>query len=113
MMKKRSFVLSLLCAGAATLSALAATLTPSAILANPSSYDGKAVTVSGTVSDVQTSKSMTRTVTGFQLCDTKCIVVIDETNATHQNGENATISGTFQTSFKGPRKTFNNVVLVH
>lgn len=112
-MKFSSFVLSLSLAGAATLTAFAATLTPSTILANPSSYDGKAVTVSGTVSHVQTNKAMMRTVTGFQLCDTKCVVVIDESNAMHKNGETATVSGTFQTSFKGPRRSFNNVILIH
>jgi hypothetical protein len=39
-------------------------------------------------------------------------VVIDETNAAHHNGEQATVSGTFQTSFKGPKRTFKNAVLV-
>lgn len=112
-MKISSLVLSLPLAAAATVAAFAATLTPSAILANPSSYDGKSVTVSGTVSHVQTNKAMMRTVTGFQLCDTKCVVVIDETNGMRKNGETATVSGTFQTSFKGPRRSFSNVVLIH
>jgi hypothetical protein len=85
---------------------------PSTILANPSTYDGKAVTVTGTVSNLQTTKTMFRTVTGFQLCDTKCVVVIDQTNAKHQNGETATVSGTFQATFKGPKRTFKNCVLV-
>jgi hypothetical protein len=39
--------------------------------------------------------------------------VIDETNASRKNGETATVSGTFQQSFKGPKRSFNNVVLVH
>jgi cytochrome c-type biogenesis protein CcmE len=92
---------------------VAAVLTPSQILSNPTSYEGQSVTVSGTVSNVQVSKSLFRTVTGFQLCDTKCIVVIDEKNAGHHNGEQATVSGTFQQSFKGPKRSFKNVILIH
>jgi hypothetical protein len=89
-----------------------AALAPSTILGNPASYEGKTVTVSGTVSNLQVSKTMFRKVTGFQLCDKKCVVVVDETNAARHNGEQATVSGTFQTSFKGPKRTFKNVVLV-
>src|SRR5579864_6241043 len=94
------------------LPALAETVTPSTLLANPASYEGKAVTVSGTVSHFQVTKSIMKTVSGFQLCDTKCVVVIDETNATHKDGEKATVSGTFQQEFKGPRRTFKNAVLI-
>ncbi|HEV3153966.1 MAG TPA: hypothetical protein VGZ02_09200 [Candidatus Baltobacteraceae bacterium] len=90
----------------------AAVLTPSAILENPASYEGKDVTVSGTVSHLQVSKTLFKKVTGFQLCDTACIVVIDQTNASHKDGEQATVSGTFQTEFKGPKRTFKNVVLI-
>jgi hypothetical protein len=94
------------------LAAAAAALTPSQIVAKPSTYEGQSVTVSGTVSHVQVSKSLFRTVTGFQLCDTKCIVVIDERNASHKDGEQATVSGTFQQSFKGPKRSFKNVILI-
>jgi cytochrome c-type biogenesis protein CcmE len=100
-------------AAAAPAALLAAVLTPSQILSNPSSYEGQNVTVSGTISNIQVNKSMFRTVTGFQLCDTKCVVVIDEKNASHKNGEQATVSGTFQQSFKGPKRSFTNVVLIH
>ncbi len=92
---------------------VAAVLTPSQILSNPSSYEGKSVTVSGTISHLQVSKTMFRKVTGYQLCDTKCVVVIDEKNADHHDGEQATISGTFQQSFKGPKRSFDNVILIH
>lgn len=92
--------------------AFADAVTPSAVLANPATFDGKSVTVSGTVSHLQTNKSMFKTVTGFQLCDTKCIVVIDETNAARKDGEQATVTGTFQTSFKGPKRSFKNALLI-
>jgi len=91
---------------------LAATLAPSAILANPSSYDGKTVTVTGTVAHFQTSSTPMGTVAGFQLCDSKCVVFIDKTNASHSNGASATVTGTFHVTFKGPRKTFNNAIVV-
>jgi len=90
----------------------AGALSPSTIVANPSSYDGKSVTVTGKVANFQTSSTMMGQVAGFQLCDSKCIVVIDKTNQAHSNGSSATVSGTFHTSFKGPRKTFSNAVVV-
>jgi hypothetical protein len=95
-----------------TLPAAAADLTPSKILSDPSSYDGKSVSVAGTVAKFQTSKTLLGTVAAFQLCDAKCIVVIDQTNTTRKDGDKATVAGTFQTSFKGPRRSFKNVVLV-
>ena len=91
---------------------LAAAVAPSAILANPSSYDGKTVTVSGTVQHFQTSRTPMGTVAGFQLCDSKCVVVIDKTNQSHSDGAAATVTGTFHVTFKGPRKSFNNAIVV-
>jgi hypothetical protein len=91
---------------------LAGAIAPSAILANPSSYDGKTVTVTGTVQHFQTSSTPMGTVAGFQLCDSKCVVVIDKTNTSHSNGASATVTGTFHVTFKGPRKTFNNAIVV-
>src|SRR5579871_6901685 len=91
---------------------LAGAIAPSAILANPSSYDGKTVTVTGKVAHFQTSSTPMGTVAGFQLCDSKCIVVIDKTNQSRSDGATATITGTFHSTFKGPRKTFTNAVVV-
>ena len=92
--------------------ALAAPLSPSVILANPSSYDGKAVTVAGKVDHFQTSHTLMGTVAGYQLCDGKCIVVIDEHNAHHADGDAVTVSGTFHTTFKGPHRSFSNAVVI-
>jgi hypothetical protein len=100
-------------AAAAPAALIAAVLTPTQLLSNPSSYEGQSVTVSGTVSHLQVSKTMFRKVTGFQLCDSKCVVVIDEKNAEHHEGEQATVSGTFQQDFKGPKRSFKNVILIH
>lgn len=52
------------------------------------------------------------TVAGFQLCDSKCVVVIDKTNQSRTNGSSATVTGTFHVSFSGPKKTFKNAVVV-
>ena len=92
--------------------ALAAALAPSAILANPATYDGKSVTVTGKVTNFQMQSTMMGQVAGFQLCDAKCIVVIDKTHQSRSNGSSATVTGTFHTTFKGPHKTFNNAVVV-
>jgi lipocalin len=85
---------------------------PSAIVASPSTYDGKTVTVSGKVSNFQTSKTMMGSVAGYQLCDSECIVVIDETNTAQTNGSTASVTGTFHATFKAPRKTFTNAVVI-
>ncbi len=90
----------------------AGALAPSAILANASTYDGKSVTVTGKVSNYQTSSTPMGQVAGFQLCDSKCVVVIDKTNQSHSNGATATVTGTFHLTFKGPRKTFDNAVVI-
>jgi hypothetical protein len=93
--------------------AAAAALAPSAIVANASSYDGKSVTVTGKVTNFQTSSTPMGTVAGFQLCDAKCVVVIDKTDQSRSNGAMATVSGTFHVTFKGPRKTFSNAIVIN
>lgn len=87
-------------------------LTPSTIVGSPSTYEGKTVTVKGTVSNFQTANSPMGTVSFFQLCDPKCVVVIDSTKPTYKNGDQETATGMFHSTFKGPRRTFSNVVLV-
>lgn len=89
-----------------------AALAPSAIVASPSTYDGQTVTVTGKVTNFQTSQTPMGTVAGYQLCDTQCIVVIDESNQSQTNGSSATVTGTFHATFKSPRKTFTNAVVI-
>jgi hypothetical protein len=97
---------------AAPLIAAAAALAPSAIVASPSSYDGKTVTVTGKVTNFQMQSTMMGQVAGFQLCDSKCVVVIDKTHQSRSDGAAATVTGTFHVTFKGPRKTFNNAIVI-
>ena len=95
------------------IAAAAAALAPSTIVANPSAYDGKSVTVTGKVTNYQVSSTpLGGKAAGFQLCDSKCVVVIDKTATSRSDGATATVTGTFHTSFKGPRRTFHNVVLI-
>ena len=94
------------------LAAVAATLAPSAIMANPSSYDGKSVTVAGKVTGFQTSQTMMGKVAGFQLCDAKCVVVIDQSAQSRTNGSTATVTGTFHVTFKTPKRTFNDAIVI-
>lgn len=92
---------------------LAATQTPSSIVADPASFEGKTVSVSGKVSHFQTQKTPMGTVAAFQLCDSKCVVVIDETNASkYADGNTGTATGTFHQKFKGRKRSFDNVVLI-
>jgi hypothetical protein len=90
----------------------AGALAPSAIVASASTYDGKSVTVTGKVSNFQVSNTPMGSVAGFQLCDSKCVVVIDKTNQARSNGASTTVTGTFHVTFKGPRKTFNNAIVI-
>jgi hypothetical protein len=87
-------------------------LTPAVIVSSPSMYDGKSVTVSGKISNFQVSNTPMGQVAGFQLCDSKCIIVIDKTHRSRTNGSTATVSGMFHVTFKGPRKTFSNAVVI-
>jgi len=107
----KRLILALTLAAAPAL-ALAAALVPSTIVANPAAYDGKSVTVTGKVGSFQTSSTPMGPVAGFQLCDAKCVVVIDKTNAARTDGSTATVTGTFHATFKGPRKTFTNAVVI-
>ncbi len=96
----------------AALPASAADTTPSTLVASPATYEGKSVSVAGTVAKYQTSKTMMGTIAAYQLCDAKCIVVIDETNTVHKDGDQVTATGTFQTTFKGRQRSFKNVVVI-
>jgi hypothetical protein len=92
--------------------ALAATMVPSDVVAKAASLDGTTVTVSGKVAKFQRSTTLMGTVSAFQLCDSKCIVVIDQKNETQVDGKATTVTGTFHVQYKGPRRSFKNVVMI-
>lgn len=114
-MKKSSFFTGALCAAALSLApvvAFAANMAPSQILANTQSYDGQAVSVSGSVNDFSTKSSRRGTVSLYRLCDSKCVDVVDLSGTTQSNGSDVTVSGTFRSTLQTPKKTFTNVVVV-
>jgi hypothetical protein len=84
---------------------------PSALAANPSTYDGQSVTVSGTVKNPTARQTRRGTATAYQLCDSACINVIEFGNANVSDGSQMTVSGRFRASF-GREQTMTNVLLV-
>jgi len=92
--------------------ALAATVTPSQLVANPDKYDKQAVTVSGKVGKYQLADSPRGQVAFYQICDDKCVNTIDATKPGYKNGATQTISGKFLKHFQGPLRSFNNVVMI-
>ena len=107
-----TLAVAMLCASAALPAGAASELAPSKIVADPASFEGKSVSVTGTVAKYQTTKTMMGTIAAFQVCDAKCVVVIDETDTAHKDGDTITVAGTFQSSFKGRQRSFNNVVVI-
>ncbi len=97
---------------AAALPASAATMTPSEVVAKAASLDGATVTVSGKVEKFQRTSTLMGTISAFQLCDSVCVVVIDQKNRSQQNGQTATVTGSFHVQYKGPRRSFKNVVMI-
>jgi cytochrome c-type biogenesis protein CcmE len=97
---------------AATAAAFAAALVPSTIVADPTTYNGKTVTVTGMVSNFQTSTTAAGNVVSFQLCDSKCVVVIDKTNHPESDGSQVTVTGTFHATLKGTPEAFTNAVVI-
>jgi cytochrome c-type biogenesis protein CcmE len=100
-------VVALLCAcGHASQS-----VAPSALAADPSTYDGQDVTVTGTVKNTGTRQTRRGTATTYQLCDTACINVIQFSGSSVSEGTQSTASGRFRASF-GHRQMLTNVLIV-
>lgn len=89
----------------------AQTVAPSALSANPSSYDQQDITVSGTVKNPGTRQTRRGTATTYQLCDTACINVVQFGSANVSDGSNQTVSGRFRATF-GRKRTMTNVLIV-
>ena len=71
-----------------------------AILANPATYDGKAVTVTGTVAHVYMAYTARTPFASFSLCDSDsaCITVYVASHPRVADGKSATATGTFRTA---------------
>lgn len=84
---------------------------PSALAANPSTYDGQSVTVSGTAKNPTARQTRRGTATVYQLCDSACINVIQFDNPNVSDGSQVTVSGHFRASF-GRQHSMSNVLVV-
>jgi cytochrome c-type biogenesis protein CcmE len=100
------------CATACGKSAQSAT--PSAIVADPTTYDGQSVSVSGTAKAPKTRTTRRGQILTFQLCDTQCVNVVefgDAAAAGVTEGQSVSVTGSFHASF-GKMRHMENVVLV-
>jgi cytochrome c-type biogenesis protein CcmE len=84
---------------------------PSALSADPSTYDGQDVTVSGTVKNPGTRQTRRGTATTYQLCDNACINVVQFEGASVTDGSKITVAGRFRASF-GRQTALTNVLIV-
>jgi hypothetical protein len=87
------------------------TVAPSALTANPSSYDEQDITVSGTAKNPMTRQTPRGTFTRYQLCDTACINVVAFGESSVAAGSQQTVTGRFHATF-GHRRVFSNVLVV-
>ena len=90
--------------------ALAADLSPSAVLKNPSQYDGQEITVAGTVSDFRTHVSHRgNAYETFKLCDAgACLSVFAWGTGPWDEGATISAKGRFWTVKREGRYVFYN-----
>jgi hypothetical protein len=89
----------------------AQTVAPSGLSADPSTYDGQDVTVSGTAKSLGTRQTRRGTATTYQLCDTACSNVIQFGSTSVAEGGSVTVTGRFRASF-GRQTTIKDVLVV-
>ena len=89
----------------------AQTVAPSALSADPSTYDGQDVSVSGTVRNPGTRQTRRGTATTYQLCDSAYINVVQFGGAAVTDGSKLTVAGRFRATF-GRQTTMTNVLIV-
>jgi hypothetical protein len=89
----------------------AKTVTPSALAAGSSTYDGESVNVSGTVKNPHQRATRRGHLLAYQLCDTACVNVVQFGDATVDDGSTASVTGTFHASF-GRIRQIQNVIVV-
>jgi hypothetical protein len=89
----------------------AQSVAPSALAANPSSYDQQDVTVTGNARNPVTHHMRRGTATIYQLCDSACIQVVQFGTAGVASGAQQTVTGRFHLTF-GRRRIMSNVLVV-
>jgi hypothetical protein len=90
-------------------------VTTAALLAHPSSYDGKLVTVSGTVQGAQHHISHKgRAYTTFSLCDqSHCVRIFEFGSPAISDGQTRTVTGTFAITRQVGTATYRDEIEVH
>lgn len=89
----------------------AQSVAPSALSADPSTYDGQDITVSGTVKNPGTRQTRRGTATTYQLCDNACINVVQFAGTAVTDGSSVTVAGHFRATF-GRQNAMTNVLIV-
>jgi hypothetical protein len=84
---------------------------PSSLAAEPSTYDGQDVTVSGTVKNPGTRQMRRGAATTYQLCDNACINVVQFGGTGVADGSKVTVTGRFRATF-GRETAITNVLIV-
>jgi hypothetical protein len=87
---------------AGSMAAADVSVTPSALLARPSFYDGKHIAVTGKVQHVEERTPQSSSPYAFfELCDAKCVRVMTWGHPAISDGQRLAVHGTF-TKVKGP-----------
>ena len=87
-------------------------LTPSIVLAAAAKYERQPVTVIGIVSHLAVRPAPRGAIVQFQLCDSRCVNVVETTKATIYAGQSLTVSGTFYTFFVNGPVQAKDLILV-
>ncbi len=75
-------------------------LSPDAVVAHASTYDGQSISVAGVAKNVQTHTGRMGTVVRYDLCATQCIHVFDRSGANVTEGSTVTATGAFHAQFQ-------------
>jgi hypothetical protein len=88
-------------------------LAPSGVLAHPNKFDRQTVTVLGIAQNVLVRQTGPGTVlTQFQLCDSRCLNVLEAGPPKAVTGQSTTVSGTFYISLlRGPIQAHDVIVV--
>ncbi len=74
------------------------------------SYDGKVVTVKGTVSAFRERTTRGGAVAVFRLCAGACVTVVDHRVTPREDGAVMTLTGIFHQKYQNVRLSFSNVI---
>ncbi len=97
-----------LVAAASGIAAASPALSPDAVIANTSTYDGQSISITGVVKNLQTHTGHFGTVESYDVCATQCIHVLDRSGASVTQGSTVTATGVFHAQFQPHGGSGNN-----